>query len=125
MWYADSSSDRPSTFRNTEDTADSVQRLEDDIIVIPKSLCSSGQQHVSRKMILFIVKVGERRERQRSKGLNSVHVTKLENKVTAVYRENKQPMLWTGGTWGQRKRLKARKQEVVIRASTVKRVKFP
>lgn len=107
MWYADSSSDRPSTFRNTEDTADNVQSLEDDIIVIPKSLCFSEPQHVSRKMILFIVKVGERRKRKKSKGLNSFHVTKLENNVTAVYRENKQPPLWKTGTWGQRKRLKA------------------
>lgn len=36
MWYVDSSWDRFSTFRNTEDTADKVQTLWDAIPVIPQ-----------------------------------------------------------------------------------------
>lgn len=68
MWYADSSLDRPSTFRNTGDTADNVQSLEDDVAVIPESLCFSEPQHVGHKLILFIVKVRERRETKKSKG---------------------------------------------------------
>lgn len=54
MWYVDSSWDRFSTFRNTEETADKDQNLQDDITVIPKALRFREPERVSRVTILFI-----------------------------------------------------------------------